>query len=188
MRCDALRDVPIDFVLFLLGRERGPVQIKKLRPVKPDPFRAVLQHRLDIRRHFNISRQNDVAAIARGRFRFAQFAELLRHPLLAMFQFAVMPKRIRRRIQNQNAVVAIEQDFLPALQLLRRIVQTDDRRNPHRSRHDRGVRSAATEVGRKREHPRAIHRRRVRGRNVMRHQNVLLVRPEIRLRRLALEI
>src|SRR4051812_43535562 len=99
-----------------------------------------------------------------------------------------MPERFRSWIENQQTVVAIEQNFAGALELLARVVQSDDGGNVERPRHDRGVRSAAAQIGGEAKHILTIHRRRVRRRNVVREENVRMGQRQKILRRFPLEI
>src|SRR2546423_6244065 len=83
-----------------------------------------------------------------------------------------MPERLRRRIENEQAVVAVEQDFAAALELLAGVVQSDDGGNVQRARHDRGVRSAAPQIGREAKNILAVPCRPVLGGGVLAGKNV----------------
>ena len=99
-----------------------------------------------------------------------------------------MPECIRRRIKNETAVVTIEQNILTGLEFLGCIVQSHRRRNLERARHDGGVRSATAEIDGETEDVFAIHRRRIRGRDVVRDEDVRLRHRQKRFRRFPLQI
>src|SRR5207249_11673045 len=56
-------------------------------------------------------------------------------------------EHLRGRIEDDFAAVAVDDDHLPGLNLLARIVEADDRRHFERSREDRRVIRAAARVG-----------------------------------------
>jgi hypothetical protein len=45
---------PVGFVLLLLGRQTVSVEVQKLRPKQPHPFRSGAQHQRCVPGHFNI--------------------------------------------------------------------------------------------------------------------------------------
>ena len=61
-------------------------------------------------------------------------------------QFAVFPEGLVVRIEDQQAVVAVEQHVLAALERLADVVQADHGGDVHRARHDGRVRGAAADV------------------------------------------
>src|SRR5437870_4723348 len=66
IRPDALRDFSINFVLFVLAWQSRSVQIQKLGAIKSDALGAIGLHGIDILWEFDICREHNVTAIARG--------------------------------------------------------------------------------------------------------------------------
>ena len=72
------RNLAISRVLLFLARQCGAVEIKKFRAVKSDAFRAVARRGFHLVGQLDVSRENNVPAIASGGFSFAQAGQLLR--------------------------------------------------------------------------------------------------------------
>ncbi len=172
VRAHFLRNLAIGTILILLVWKLGAVEIEKLGPVKADPFRAAQLHLVDILRQLDVRRKDDVPSIEGGRFGFTQLGELLLDLGLFGFELAVFPKRLITRINNDQSVVTVEQDMIAGDQLVADIMQTHDRRNIQRPRHDGGMRGLAADIGGKPHHQRAVELRGVRGGQIMRDEDV----------------
>ena len=103
VRLDLLRDFAVGLILILLARKRGPVQVKKFRPVKADAFRAVAGGSFDIIRQLNVGREHDVAAVSRRRFGFAQTAELLGNEGAFLLQLAEIDPALTQTLLSEAA-------------------------------------------------------------------------------------
>ena len=99
-----------------------------------------------------------------------------------------MRQRGGGRIENEQTAVTIQEDLLSVPEFLGHVVQSDHRRQPERTGHDGGVGSAAAQIGRQAEHEFAVHRRGIRWRDVVRHQDMGLGQRQKRLRRLPLKV
>ena len=174
MRPHLLRDLPISRVLFLLGRQGRAVEIEKFGSEQADPFRTIPRCQFCVIRDFDVGGKHDMPAITRGRFGFAQSGERFGHQHLLMLQLSVMPERLLRRVENEQAVVTVEQNVLTSLEFLGDIMQSDYRWNSERSSHDGGVRCSAPEVCGQTKHVTPVHRRGIGRGQVVRHQNVSL--------------
>ena len=102
------------------------------------------------------------------------------------FDFAIMRQRLGRWIDNDRSVGPVEQHMLTGLEFFCDIVQTDHRGNVERTRHDRCMRGATTEIGREPEDALLVHSRRVRWGEIMRDENVRLAQPKKCFRRFPL--
>ena len=96
MRRDPLRHVAIGRELLLLRRQRRLVEIEKFGPIKADAFGAVAEDRVHFLGQLDIGREDDVAAVAGGRFGLAQLRQLFRDRAFLAFDLAVMPAAFLR--------------------------------------------------------------------------------------------
>src|SRR5438874_11154382 len=124
---DALRDVSISFVLFILCRQRVAVQIQELRAIKADSFCAVGCNSIDIIWKFDVGGENDVTSIAGSGLGFAKGFQL-RHDLdSSRFDFVVTRQRLGCWIDNDQPIGPVEQHVLTGLEFFCDIVQTNHR-------------------------------------------------------------
>src|SRR5207237_9019133 len=102
------------------------------------------------------------------------------------FNLAESSESLRRRIDDYLAGKPIEQGHASAFELLSHVVQSHDRRNAERARHNRGMGGAASEVGCDAEDAMPVHRRRVRGSKIVGDKNVRFTWKRHRFRRISL--
>ena len=83
-----------------------------------------------------------------------------RLPLLGeAFAFAVTGQRLGRRMDDEESLVAVDQDLVAMVQGFQQPVQPDDGGKPERPRHDGRVRGSAAELDGKAEHLRPVELR-----------------------------
>ena len=82
-------------------------------------------------------------------------------------ELAVLEERLVGRVDDQDAVEAIQQGVLAALQLAAGVLQADHGGDAQRARHDGGVRGLAADVGGEAQHVALVQLRGVGGRQVV---------------------
>ena len=127
-------------------------------------------------------------AVAGGRRLLSQFGQFLRNLELPDFNLTVVSKGLGRWINDHLAGKPIEQGHASAFELLSHVVQSHDRRNAEGARHNRGMGGAASEVRCDAEDAMPVHRRRVRGCEIVGDKNVRFTWKRHRFWRLSLQI
>ena len=134
----------------------------------------MLLDRLDLVGMLNVGRQNDTMAIGRLGRLMQQAVQPALNALAGLGQGAILLKLLRRGVDNQNPLVAVHQDDIPAADPLRDIAQGHHGRDLKRARHDGRVRGGAAEIRGKARDDIFAQGRRVRWREVIGHHDVLL--------------
>ncbi len=102
----------------------------------------------DLLGQLDIGREDDVAAIEGGRGGFAKLGELLLDLGLLDLELAIFPERLVAGIEDEQAVVAVEEDVVAALDDLAEMSCRPTTAGMFmRPGHDGGVRGAAADVG-----------------------------------------
>ena len=142
----------INLVLVLLAGQAVAVDEQKFRAEQPDALRAVGDDGFDVILVFDVRGEVDGFAVERDGGLALDFAEFFVERRLDFRQLAVFKQRLVGRIDDDGAVVAVEQRVIAALQFLADVLQADDGGNVQRPRHDGRVRGLAADVGGKAEH------------------------------------
>ncbi len=135
----ALDDVAENLELLVLPRWRAAVDEQELAAQEADAGSAHLGHHVHLDGQLDVRLQGDLDAIAGHRPALGQPAEA---PPFALAFAAAMAERggaFRRRIDDDAAALAIDQDPLARLHGARDVGNAQHRRHPEGAGHDRGV-------------------------------------------------
>ena len=133
------RGMAVVLVLLVLAGRFLAVEKKKLRPEKPDSFGTLSGNFTKIIGKIDIRRERDVASIAGGGNRLTDLLEALGDLLFLLLDPTVFDEGLPAGIDNEKALVAIDQNVLTDANLLGDPLHADDGRNFQRPRQDRGV-------------------------------------------------
>ena len=159
VRHGALGDGAIGLVLLLLTGEVGFVEVEEFRAIQADALGAVLLDGVHVAGEFDVRAEDDVAAVERGGGGLAEVGELLLDGGLADLQFAVFPQGLVAGVDDDDAVVAVEQHMVAGAELVADVVEADDGGDVQRPRHDGGVGGLAADVGAEAEDEGAVELR-----------------------------
>ena len=152
LRLERGGDLAIDLVLLLLGRQIVAVDEQKFRAEQAHALRAVGNHGFDVVLVFNVGGEMDGLAVEGDGGLVPDFAEFFLQGRLDFCQLAIGKQRLVGRVDDDGAVVTVQQRVVAAVQFLADGLQTDDGGNAQRPRHDGGVRGFAADVRGKAQH------------------------------------
>ncbi len=124
-------DLAVGLVLLRFGGKRFPVDEQIFRAKQAHACRAAGKHPFGVARLFDVRGEDHTRAVERDRRLLAHLAQffLQRDPFA--HELPVLEQRLVRRIGNDLAVVAVQQDLLAAPQFPAGLLQTDHCRNAH---------------------------------------------------------
>ena len=147
MRLQRDGDLAINLVLLVLGRQAVAVDEQKFRAEQADALRAVRENRLDVVLVLDVRGKVDGLAIERDGGLVLDFAEFFIERRLDLRELAVFKQRLVGGIDDDRAVVAVEQRVVAGLQFLADGLRADDGGDVQRPGENRGVRGLAADVG-----------------------------------------
>ena len=158
-------------ILLLLARQVVVIQKKVFGAEQAHAFCAVGFNLFDIARLLDVGQEANAVSIQRD-CRLAQdvLQRLLEGDLLEN-ELAVFEERLIGRIDDDDAVQAIQQHVLAVFELAARVLQPHHRRNPQRPRHDGRMGGLAAHICGESEHVALIQLRRVGRRQVVADDN-----------------
>jgi len=185
MRGDTLGHLPVDRILFLLVGWREAVEVEELRAVETDSLRSARRDLVDFLRDLDVGREGDASAIPRHRIGSAQALEALLDVLLFLGEGLVGGPGGGGGIEEDLPAVAVHQDRAAVLEARGDPLQPHDGGDAERPRHDGGVGGLAPLLGDKPGDVFPVEGRRVRGGQLVGHDDVAAVVPPETLARLA---
>ena len=121
--------------------------------------------------HFNVGQQLDFLTVQGQCWRVQQTVQTLTLQLALTLLETVLGQDDRRRIDDQHAGIAVDDDPVVLLDQLAGTARANHRRNVHAARDDGGVRGAATDIGGETDKQALLELQHVGRRHVVRHQN-----------------
>ena len=165
----------IGLELLVLGRQPFAVEEQELRAEEADARRAVLERLLEVVGQFDVRVQLDEHAVDRLGRLGAQALQLLPLELeLALLQ-PVLGQHRAIGIDDDDAVLAVDDQHLAVADQRPRVVRRDHRRHVEAARDDGRVRRHAAQVGEERAVVMLLELDHVRRREVVRDEDRLLL-------------
>ena len=128
------------------------VDEQKFRAEQAHAFRAVLDDGLDVVLVLDVGGKMDGLAVERDGGLALDFAEFFAERGLDLGELAVFKQRLVGGIDDDGAVVAVEQRVVAGLQFLADVLRADHGGNVQRTRQNGRVRGLAADVGDEAEH------------------------------------
>ena len=165
----------VSLVLLVLGRRLGFVEEEEFGAEKTDALRAGGGDGVEFRGQFDIGREDDVLAVARGGCGLADGFELVRDLDLLALDLSVLVAGRLGRIEDELAAVPVEEHAVAGGELRADARQGDDGGDAEGACHDRAVRGAAALLGDETADQRAVDEGGVRRREIARDNDVRTV-------------
>ncbi len=118
MRFQRGGDLPVNFVLLFLARQAVAVDEQKFRAEQADAFRAVGDDGFDVVLVFDVRGEMDDFSVERDGGLLLDFAQFFLERRLDARKLAVFKQRLVGRIDDDRAVVAVEQRVIAGLEFL----------------------------------------------------------------------
>ena len=134
-------------------------------------MRKIFLRERDLFHFFEVRLQADAHTVERHRRLAIGFKQAVFKRFLLRLNFTVAEQRLLRGVDDHEAIVAIDEDPITGLHPLGEIAHPDDGRHLHGTRDDHRVAGLAARVHHDAERRTAIDARRVRRREIVRHDD-----------------
>jgi len=189
VRLEPRGDGVVGLVLLFLRGQRVLVDEKIFGAEKADAIGAVIDDALGVGGLLDVGGEDDAMAVERDGGHALHLAELFLEGDLAADDLAVFKKGLVGGVDDDDAVIAVQQGVLAVLEDLAEVLEADDGGDLHGTGHDRGVRGLAADVGGEPEDLDLVKLRGGGGREVVADDDAGLAQGvEIRAMRLTLQI
>ena len=169
-----LGEAAIGGVLLLLRRHVGRGEVEKLGAEQADAVRRVILHQVRLLDFLDVGAQRQLKPVQGHRGQTVRVEKLLLQRALPPLDLPVAKERALGRVENHQALVAVDEDVVARLHLRGEIAQPDHGGDLHRARHDDGVARLAARISHHPQRRRTVQPGRVRRRNVVRHHNAFV--------------
>ena len=163
MRLHRLDDRAEDLELLILAGWRETVDVQKFGTVESDAFGPVIARERRFLREFDVGSEGDTHAVLRLRRAQVRAVQILGPCLMPFGARLRVGDLLGRRIDDDDAARAVDDDRVPRRDACQRVCNADDRGDLQRSRHDGGVARARANLRHEPDDGLAHHRRGVGG-------------------------
>ena len=157
--------------LLLFSRNPRRVQIKIFGAKQPDALRKIFLRKRDFFHFFEVRLQADAHTVQRDRRLAVGLKQAVLKRFFLRLNFTVAEQRLLRGIDDHDPIIAIDQDPIACFHALGEIAHPHDRRHLHRTRNDHRVAGLTARVHHDAERRTAVDARRVRRREIIRHDD-----------------